>query len=196
MNTSSKASINSRLPVTGVALALAATALLWRLCGAGGFAPAAATAAGGLYAAPSAGACLCRTGCRRGSACDGGPASLAGLRATAGSGRWATCGRPATGPGALAAITGCREPGCSRRGSGVLWTPGYWGFVGGVYAFHAGYWGPHVGFYGGVNYGFGYGGVGFAGGRWARRIPLPTRSVTNVNVAQGHSQHLQRDRRQ
>lgn len=49
---------------------------------------------------------------------------------------------------------------------GVLWTPGYWGFVGGVYAWHTGYWGPHVGFYGGVNYGFGYMGVGFAGGEW------------------------------
>jgi hypothetical protein len=49
---------------------------------------------------------------------------------------------------------------------GVLWTPGYWGFVGGAYGWHAGYWGPHVGFYGGVNYGFGYGGVGFAGGEW------------------------------
>ena len=49
---------------------------------------------------------------------------------------------------------------------GVLWTPGYWGWGGGVYAWHAGYWGPHVGFYGGVNYGFGYGGVGFVGGEW------------------------------
>jgi hypothetical protein len=49
---------------------------------------------------------------------------------------------------------------------GVLWTPGYWGFVGGAYGWHAGYWGPHVGFYGGVNYGFGFGGVGFVGGEW------------------------------
>ncbi|ADW67368.1 YXWGXW repeat-containing protein [Granulicella tundricola] len=49
---------------------------------------------------------------------------------------------------------------------GVLWTPPYWGFAGGVYGFHEGYWGPHVGFYGGVNYGFGYGGSGFYGGRW------------------------------
>jgi hypothetical protein len=49
---------------------------------------------------------------------------------------------------------------------GLLWTPGYWGFAGGAYAWHGGYWGPHVGFYGGVNYGFGYGGVGFYGGRW------------------------------
>jgi hypothetical protein len=49
---------------------------------------------------------------------------------------------------------------------GVLWTPGYWGFVGGAYGWHAGYWGPHVGFYGGVNYGFGFGGVGFVAGEW------------------------------
>jgi hypothetical protein len=49
---------------------------------------------------------------------------------------------------------------------GLLWTPGYWGWGNGVYLWHAGYWGPHVGFYGGVNYGYGYGGVGFIGGRW------------------------------
>lgn len=49
---------------------------------------------------------------------------------------------------------------------GFLWTPGYWGWGGGVYLWHPGYWGPHVGFYGGVNYGFGYGGVGFCGGEW------------------------------
>src|SRR5579862_5623427 len=49
---------------------------------------------------------------------------------------------------------------------GMLWTPGYWGWGGGFYAWHPGYWGPHVGFYGGINYGFGYGGVGFCGGEW------------------------------
>jgi hypothetical protein len=49
---------------------------------------------------------------------------------------------------------------------GFLWTPGYWGFAGGIYGWHAGYWGPHVGYYGGINYGFGYGGVGFVGGEW------------------------------
>jgi hypothetical protein len=49
---------------------------------------------------------------------------------------------------------------------GFLWTPGYWGWGGGVYLWHPGYWGPHVGFYGGVNYGFGYGGIGFCGGEW------------------------------
>ncbi|WP_263354631.1 YXWGXW repeat-containing protein [Acidicapsa acidisoli] len=49
---------------------------------------------------------------------------------------------------------------------GYLWTPPYWGFEGGHYLFHEGYWGPHIGYYGGVNYGFGYMGVGFAGGEW------------------------------
>src|SRR5271155_3531500 len=48
---------------------------------------------------------------------------------------------------------------------GLLWTPGYWAFNDGVYGFRQGYWGEQVGFYGGVNYGFGYVGVGFAGGR-------------------------------
>src|ERR1700684_3462074 len=49
---------------------------------------------------------------------------------------------------------------------GYLWTPGYWGYTGGYYGWHGGYWGTHVGFYGGMNYGFGYGGVGFVGGMW------------------------------
>jgi len=62
---------------------------------------------------------------------------------------------------------------------GVLWTPGYWGFVGGVYAFHAGYWGPHIGFYGGVNYGFGYGGVGYEGGHWNNGVFAYNRAVNN-----------------
>lgn len=70
---------------------------------------------------------------------------------------------------------------------GVLWTPGYWGFVGGVYAFHVGYWGPHVGFYGGVNYGFGYGGVGFVGGRWAGNSFAYNSTVNNVNVTNVHN---------
>jgi hypothetical protein len=49
---------------------------------------------------------------------------------------------------------------------GFLWTPAYWGWGGGAFLFHEGYWGPQVGFYGGINYGFGYGGVGYEGGRW------------------------------
>jgi hypothetical protein len=65
---------------------------------------------------------------------------------------------------------------------GMLWTPGYWGFAGGFYGWHAGYWGPHVGFYGGINYGFGYGGVGFAGGEWRGGAFFYNRAVMNVNV--------------
>ncbi len=49
---------------------------------------------------------------------------------------------------------------------GYLWTPPYWGWGGSAFFFHAGYWGPVVGFYGGINYGFGYFGHGFVGGRW------------------------------
>jgi hypothetical protein len=65
---------------------------------------------------------------------------------------------------------------------GLLWTPGYWGWGGGVYLWHAGYWGPHVGFYGGINYGFGYGGAGFVGGEWRGGAFFYNRSVTNVSV--------------
>ena len=65
---------------------------------------------------------------------------------------------------------------------GMLWTPGYWGWGGGFYAWHAGYWGPHVGFYGGINYGFGYGGVGFVGGEWRGGGFFYNRAVTNVSV--------------
>src|SRR5579864_5626171 len=64
---------------------------------------------------------------------------------------------------------------------GLLWTPGYWGFAGGAYGWHAGYWGPHVGFYGGINYGFGYGGVGFWGGRWVGGGFAYNTAVVNVN---------------
>jgi len=49
---------------------------------------------------------------------------------------------------------------------GFLWTPGFWGWGGNAFFFHQGYWGQHVGFYGGINYGFGYGGNGYEGGRW------------------------------
>ena len=49
---------------------------------------------------------------------------------------------------------------------GFLWTPGYWGWGGAAFFWHEGYWGPHVGFYGGINYGFGYWGHGYEGGRW------------------------------
>jgi len=63
---------------------------------------------------------------------------------------------------------------------GVLWTPGYWGWSNGVYAFNEGYWGPHIGFYGGVNYGFGYGGLGFEGGEWRNGGFFYNRAVVNI----------------
>jgi hypothetical protein len=65
---------------------------------------------------------------------------------------------------------------------GMLWTPGYWGYERGFYGWHPGYWGPHVGFYGGINYGFGYSGVGFSGGEWRGHNFYYNRSVMNVNV--------------
>jgi hypothetical protein len=64
---------------------------------------------------------------------------------------------------------------------GALWTPGYWGWGGGGYFWHAGYWGPHIGFYGGINYGFGYVGVGYEGGYWNRGSFYYNSSVNNVN---------------
>ncbi len=70
---------------------------------------------------------------------------------------------------------------------GVLWTPGYWGWGNGLYLWHRGYWGPHVGFYGGVNYGFGYGGLGFAGGYWRGGSFFYNRAVLNVNPTIVHN---------
>jgi hypothetical protein len=64
---------------------------------------------------------------------------------------------------------------------GLLWTPGYWGYDGGAYVWHAGYWGPHVGYYGGINYGFGYGGVGYEGGYWDSAVFFYNTAVTKVN---------------
>jgi len=70
---------------------------------------------------------------------------------------------------------------------GLLWTPGYWGWRDGIYVWNAGYWGPHVGFYGGVNYGFGYGGVGYEGGRWDNGVFIYNRTVNNFgNVTITH----------
>jgi hypothetical protein len=70
---------------------------------------------------------------------------------------------------------------------GFLWTPPYWGWADGAFVFYDGYWGPHVGFYGGINYGFGYFGEGFEGGRWDNDHFFYNRSVTNVNVTNIHN---------
>jgi len=70
---------------------------------------------------------------------------------------------------------------------GMLWTPGYWGWGEGVYVWHAGYWGPHIGFYGGINYGFGYTGVGYAGGYWRGHDFFYNRTVNNINFTSIHN---------
>ena len=62
-----------------------------------------------------------------------------------------------------------------------LWTPGYWAAEDAVFIFHPGYWGPHVGFYGGVNYGYGYGGEGYEGGYWQGGRMYYNRSVNNIS---------------
>jgi hypothetical protein len=67
--------------------------------------------------------------------------------------------------------------------AGMLWTPGYWGWSDGYYRWNAGYWGPHIGFYGGVNYGFGYSGVGFVGGEWRGGGFFYNSAVMNVGGA-------------
>jgi hypothetical protein len=64
--------------------------------------------------------------------------------------------------------------------SGLLWTPPYWSRVEGGYAFHAGYWAAEVGFYGGINYGFGYTGNGYQGGRWENGAFTYNRAVNSL----------------
>jgi hypothetical protein len=70
---------------------------------------------------------------------------------------------------------------------GFLWTPGWWGWGGSAFIFHEGFWGPVVGFYGGINYGYGYFGHGYEGGRWDHDHFFYNRSVNNVNVTEIHN---------
>ena len=71
-------------------------------------------------------------------------------------------------------------------GDGYLWTPGYWGWGSGLYVWHPGYWGPHVGYYGGINYGYGYIGSGYAGGRWDRGRFRYNSAVNNIPQGRVH----------
>ena len=75
---------------------------------------------------------------------------------------------------------------------GALWTPGYWGWSDGLYVFYPGYWGPHVGYYGGVNYGFGYMGVGFVGGLWRGHDFEYNTAVVRVNTTIIHNTYIDR----
>jgi hypothetical protein len=69
---------------------------------------------------------------------------------------------------------------------GAYWTPGYWGWSEGLYMWHPGYWGPQVGYYGGVNYGFGYFGIGFVGGMWRGHDFYYNRAVWRVDDRRIH----------
>jgi hypothetical protein len=64
---------------------------------------------------------------------------------------------------------------------GYLWTPGYWGWGGDAFLFNEGYWGLSVGFYGGIDYGFGYFGRGYEGGRWNNGHFFYNTSLNNLN---------------
>src|SRR5215472_15007578 len=73
---------------------------------------------------------------------------------------------------------------------GALWTPPYWGWSDNVYMFHPGYWGTEVGYYGGVNYGFGYMGIGFVGGRWDHDRFAYNTAVVHVNETVIHNTYI------
>jgi hypothetical protein len=64
---------------------------------------------------------------------------------------------------------------------GYLWTPGYWSYGDAGYFWVPGVWAqpPVAGFYGGVNYGFGFGGVGFVGGEWRGGVFAYNSAVAN-----------------
>jgi WXXGXW repeat (2 copies) len=62
----------------------------------------------------------------------------------------------------------------------LLWTPPYWGWSEGKYVFYTGYWAPQVGFYGGVDYGYGYGGEGYEGGHWDHGAFFYNRAANNI----------------
>ena len=70
---------------------------------------------------------------------------------------------------------------------GALWTPGYWGFYSGRYWFHPGHWGSHIGYYGGINYGFGYFGIGYEGGYWNSGHFIYNRVYNHLNERRVHN---------
>jgi hypothetical protein len=77
---------------------------------------------------------------------------------------------------------------------GFLWTPGYWSWGDRGYRFNEGYWGPEVGFYGGINYGYGYSGEGYEGGRWDHGQFFYNRAVNRVDASRNHNVYDQQIR--
>jgi hypothetical protein len=70
---------------------------------------------------------------------------------------------------------------------GALWTPPYWGYYSGRWGFHPGYWGLHIGYYGGIDYGFGYIGIGYFGGYWNDNHFYYNRAVNNIGFHSNYS---------
>jgi hypothetical protein len=75
---------------------------------------------------------------------------------------------------------------------GYLWTPGYWGWGGSGYFFNEGYWGMSIGFYGGIDYGFGYFGHGYEGGRWQNGHFFYNTAVNRVDGNAFHNVYNER----
>jgi WXXGXW repeat (2 copies) len=75
---------------------------------------------------------------------------------------------------------------------GLLWTPGWWGWDTGGFMFHDGFWGTEVGFYGGIDYGFGYFGTGFAGGRWDGGVFRYNTAVLTIDTTVIHNTYVDR----
>jgi WXXGXW repeat (2 copies) len=75
---------------------------------------------------------------------------------------------------------------------GLYWTPGYWANNNGYYNWNSGYWGPSVGYYGGINYGYGYNGLGYVGGMWNGRAFTYNTAVTNVDTTVVHNTYINR----
>jgi len=76
--------------------------------------------------------------------------------------------------------------------AGFFWTPCYWGWGGGGFIFYDGYWGPSIGFYGGINYGFGYFGHGYVGGRWDHGHFFYNTAYNHVNGGSIHNVYEER----
>lgn len=77
--------------------------------------------------------------------------------------------------------------------AGLLWTPPYWSSLDGGYVFRDGYWAQAVGFYGGIDYGFGYTGNGYQGGRWDNGIFSYNKAANNLgflNIAHVYDQMI------
>jgi hypothetical protein len=94
-------------------------------------------------------------------------------------------GRLATGLGTIN-ITGSPALGYWLRSPATCGL-GYWGWGDGGYFFNAGYWGTTIGFYGGIDYGFGYFGHGYDGGRWNNGHFFYNTAISHVDTNRIHN---------